>query len=138
MNTPVLGQAAARLLPLTQGWGQGRRSPLGTTAQGNQPTLPQKPQLQGEIHNQRTRKIWAEISRFGFPLSGASPGPAPAQGRTICHQRAAARQKRSAVPPSLDTPPARGKASAGFRLWLLLHHSATEIELKSLAWHLQY
>lgn len=32
-------------------WGQGRDSPFGTIAQGNQPKLPQEPQLQGDIHN---------------------------------------------------------------------------------------
>lgn len=36
------------------------------------------------------------------------------------------------------TPSASGRALAVFRLWFLLLHSATETELKSLAWHLQY
>lgn len=111
-------------------WGQGRDSPFGTIAQGNQPKLPLEPQLQAETHNQRAGHIWAEISRLGFPNSGAVPGPAPTPGRTICHQRAVAQWKSSSVPFFLDTPPASGRASAPLRLWLLLHQPDRESSLQ--------
>lgn len=49
---------------------QGRTSPLAASAQGNQPHLPQEPQLQEETHNKHARKIWVEIP---FRISALEP-----------------------------------------------------------------